>query len=91
MLTRELEKYCLLNVGEKFEFNGFKGTALTATTVVFKVVFGSIVFDLSKHDGVLYLGSESKAVFSLDRGFHGRKEYDRTIGVNCRLVENTDL
>lgn len=91
MQTRELEKYVLLNIGEAFEFHGHKATAVNSTTIQFKSFFGTIAFDLSKRDGVLYHGSESKLVFSLDRGHLGKASYERTIGVNCSMVENTDL
>lgn len=94
MQTMKLEKYVLLNVGESFEFNGHKATATSSTTIEFKMFFGTIIFDLSKADGVLYHGSESKLVFSLDRGYFGKSDYQRyqrTIGVNCSVVENTDL
>lgn len=91
MITMELEKYVLLNVGETFEFNGHKAKAVNSTTIEFKSMMGTITFDLSKRDGVLYHGSEKKLVFSLDRGHFGKAHYERTIGVNCSLVECDDL
>lgn len=91
MVAMELEKYVLLNVGDSFEFNGIKGRAVDATTVVLKCEICSVLFDLSKGDGIIYLGSEKKAVFSLNRGYSGKEKYEMTIGINCSLVDNDNL